>query len=84
MGGEFIGGAADACIMWKKGELQTVLEAAGAKPDDEWNGYSGDPFEFLPKYSAAGSRTRIQPSLLQPACPDCTDERPNKSTRGID
>ena len=26
--GEFIGGAADACIKWKKGELQPLLEAA--------------------------------------------------------
>ena len=53
VGGEFIGGAADACIMWKKGELQGVLEAAGAKPsggEAEWNGYTGDPFEFLPKW----------------------------------
>ena len=51
--GKFIGGAADACIMWKKGELQPILEAAGAKPaggDSEWNGYDGDPFEFLPKW----------------------------------
>ena len=50
--GEFIGGAADACIMWKKGELQPLLEAAGVKPEGEheWNGYSGDPFEFLPKW----------------------------------
>jgi cysteine synthase A len=50
VGGKFFGGAADACIAWKKGELQPVLEAAGAKPDDEWNGYTGDPFEFLPKW----------------------------------
>ncbi len=52
VGGKFIGGAADACIMWKKGELQPVLEAAGAKPAGEpaWNGYAGDPFEFLPKW----------------------------------
>lgn len=49
--GKFIGGAADACIKWKKGELQPVLEAAGAKPEgSEWNAYSGDPFEFLPKW----------------------------------
>ena len=30
--GKFIGGAADACIKWKKGELQPILEAAGVKP----------------------------------------------------
>jgi hypothetical protein len=49
--GKFIGGAADACVLWKKGELQSILEQAGAKPQGavpgapEWNGYSGDPFE---------------------------------------
>ena len=48
--GKFIGGAADACIKWKKGELQERLQEAGAKPDNEWNGYRGDPFEFLPKW----------------------------------
>lgn len=44
IGGDFFGGAADACVKWKKGELQPVLEAAGAKPagDKEWNGYAGD------------------------------------------
>ena len=47
--GAFHGGAADACIKWKKGELQPLLETAGAKPNDDWNGYTGDPFEFLPK-----------------------------------
>ena len=56
VGGKFIGGAADACIKWKKGDLQSILEAAGAKPPAdsdgrEWNGYNGDPFEFLPKWS---------------------------------
>jgi len=55
--GEFIGGAADACIKWKQGELQSILEAAGVKPPgtgkDEWNGYQGDPFEFLPKWMTA-------------------------------
>lgn len=51
VGGKFIGGAADACVLWKKGELQPILEQAGAKPQGavpgapEWNGYSGDPFE---------------------------------------
>jgi hypothetical protein len=29
---------------------QPVLAAAGAKPEGEWNGYKGDPFEFLPKW----------------------------------
>jgi len=52
--GKFIGGAADACIKWKKGELQPLLEAAGVKPpvgdNGDWNGYGGDPFEFLPKW----------------------------------
>ena len=47
--GEFHGGAADACIKWKKGELQPLLEKAGLKEAD-FNGYEGDPFEFLPKW----------------------------------
>jgi hypothetical protein len=29
--------------------VQPVLEAAGLKQDD-FNGYEGDPFEFLPKW----------------------------------
>lgn len=37
--------------------LQSILEAAGVKPPgtgkDEWNGYQGDPFEFLPKWMTA-------------------------------
>jgi cysteine synthase A len=45
--GEFIGGAADACIKWRKNELQPVFEKAGIKYD---TGYEGDPFEFLPKW----------------------------------
>ena len=54
VGGKFIGGAADACMMWKSGELQEKLQAAGAKPaEGDWNGYSGDPFEFLPKWMTA-------------------------------
>ena len=50
--GEFQGGAADACIAWKKGELQGVLEKAGLKRGgrNAWKGYAGDPFEFLPKW----------------------------------
>jgi len=47
--GEFLGGAADACMKWKKGELQPLLEKAGLKTDD-FGGYKGDPFEFLPKW----------------------------------
>ena len=52
LGGEFQGGAADACIAWKKGELQGVLEKAGLKRGgrNAWKGYAGDPFEFLPKW----------------------------------
>ena len=46
---KMIGGAVDACMMWKKGELQPILEEAGLKKDD-FNGYDGDPFEFLPKW----------------------------------
>jgi len=47
--GEYIGGAADACIKWKKGELQPILEKAGLNNND-FGGYEGDPFEFLPKW----------------------------------
>lgn len=45
--GQFIGGAADACIKWKKGELQDVFKKAGVEYDTS---YEGDPFEFLPKW----------------------------------
>jgi cysteine synthase A len=44
--GSFIGGAADACMMWKRGELQPILRDAGLELSD----YDGDPFEFLPKW----------------------------------
>jgi cysteine synthase A len=44
--GKYIGGATDACIMWKKGELQPILREAGVKVGD----YDGNPFEFLPKW----------------------------------
>ena len=44
--GKYIGGAADACIMWKRGELQPILQKAGINV----GGYDGDPFEFLPKW----------------------------------
>ena len=57
IGGTFFGGAADACIKWKSGELQPLLVAAGAKPDSEWNGYKGDPFEFLPKCAGETSES---------------------------
>jgi cysteine synthase A len=44
--GEFVGGAVDACMMWKGGEVQTRLNEAGV----EFVEYEGDPFEFLPKW----------------------------------
>ena len=47
--GEFKGGAVDACMMWKKGELQPLLEKAGVK-NNNFGDYDGDPFEFLPKW----------------------------------
>ena len=52
IGGEFMGGAADACIKWKSGELQPLLEAAGVayKKEGEEGSYEGDAFEFLPKW----------------------------------
>lgn len=52
IGGSFMGGAADACIKWKSGELQKLLESSGVtytRADDEGS-YSGDAFEFLPKW----------------------------------
>merc|ERR1712166_1219964 len=39
IGGKFMGGAADACIKWKKGELQPLLETAGVK-NDNFNNFS--------------------------------------------
>jgi len=52
--GTFFGGAVDACIKWNKGELQPMLLQAGVKStrvdDKDWNGFDGDPFEFLPKW----------------------------------
>jgi cysteine synthase A len=51
LAGDFVGGAVDACMMWKKGELQPRLKKAGVKGgDDVFNNYEGDPFEFLPKW----------------------------------
>jgi len=61
IGGAFFGGAADACIQWKKGELQPLLEKAGLKRGKarSWGGYAGDPFEFLPKWMSQNPlRTR--------------------------
>mmetsp|Transcript_7160 Transcript_7160/g.18124 ORF Transcript_7160/g.18124 Transcript_7160/m.18124 type:complete len:81 (+) Transcript_7160:188-430(+) len=49
IGGKFFGGAADACIKWKSGDLQPILAAAGV-PTDGFAAYKGDPFEFLPKW----------------------------------
>ena len=46
VGGVFHGGAADACMKWKKGELQPILKAANITT----SAYDGDPFEFLPKW----------------------------------
>ncbi len=44
---EFMGGAADACLKWKSGELQTLFKEKGVVYNDK---YEGDPFEFLPKW----------------------------------
>jgi hypothetical protein len=35
--GEFFGGAVDACLGWKKGTLQPVLEKAGLKARGTWS-----------------------------------------------
>lgn len=49
--GEFVGGAVDACMMWKKEELQKLFKKANIKgANGNFNNYSGDPFEFLPKW----------------------------------
>ncbi len=52
IGGKFMGGAADACIKWKSGELQQLFDAAGVayKKADDDESYEGDAFEFLPKW----------------------------------
>ena len=47
--GNFVGGAVDACTMWKEGTLQPLLEKAGAKKDN-FGDYDGDPYEFLPRW----------------------------------
>lgn len=57
--GKFLGGAVDACLKWKKGELQPMLETAGLKKDN-FGDYDGDPFEFLPKWMSQNPlRTKI-------------------------
>ena len=55
--GKFLGGAVDACMMWKKvnddngNELKCKFEEAGITGGDgNFNAYEGDPFEFLPKW----------------------------------
>ena len=46
-----MGGAADACIKHKNGELRKLMEAASAVSDAEkFDAYKGDAFEFLPKW----------------------------------
>eukprot|EP00746_Dinoflagellata_sp_MGD_P077408 gnl/MRDRNA2_/MRDRNA2_31062_c0_seq1.p1 gnl/MRDRNA2_/MRDRNA2_31062_c0~~gnl/MRDRNA2_/MRDRNA2_31062_c0_seq1.p1 ORF type:complete len:445 (+),score=91.43 gnl/MRDRNA2_/MRDRNA2_31062_c0_seq1:97-1335(+) len=52
LNGKYIGGAVDACNMWKKGELQPILESAGLKKGN-FGDYQGDPYEFLPKWMTA-------------------------------
>lgn len=47
--GKFIGGAVDACMMWKKDELQPLLRETG-QWDEEKCTFSDDPFVFLPKW----------------------------------
>lgn len=42
--------AVDACTLWKKGELQPILETAGLLTTTD---NAGNPFEFLPKWMAA-------------------------------
>ena len=48
--GKFFGGAADACIKFKSGELQPLLTEAGVDDGGNFGGYKGDAFEFLPKW----------------------------------
>jgi hypothetical protein len=37
-------------MKFKKGELQPLLEIAGLNVNGNFNNYSGDPFEFLPRW----------------------------------
>jgi hypothetical protein len=39
-------------MMWKKGELQPLLEKDGLK-NDNFGDYEGDPFKFLPRWMTA-------------------------------
>uniref|UniRef100_A0A7S3LQV8 Glutaredoxin domain-containing protein n=1 Tax=Aplanochytrium stocchinoi TaxID=215587 RepID=A0A7S3LQV8_9STRA len=50
--GAFFGGAADAVMKWKSGELQEILIAAGIN-DEKFDCLEVDPFEFLPKWMSA-------------------------------
>ena len=50
IGGNFMGGAADACMKWKAGELQELFDAAGVEYKKDDGAYEGDAFEFLPKW----------------------------------
>ena len=45
--GEFVGGAIDACLNWKKGELQKQLKKGKVDFDAS---FDGDPFKFLPNW----------------------------------
>merc|ERR1712151_400983 len=38
------------CSMWNKGELQPLLIKAGVATEESLAQYTGDPFEFLPKW----------------------------------
>jgi len=58
--GKFVGGAVDACMMWKKKEessksdgdaMRGMLQKVGINGGNgNFNDYQGDPFEFLPKW----------------------------------
>jgi len=49
--GTFVGGAADACMLWKSNKLQKLFHDAGVKGGNgNFNNYEGDAFEFLPKW----------------------------------
>ncbi len=51
--GAFLGGAVDACMMWKKdgNQLRKKLMKVGIKGGNgNFNKYEGDAFEFLPKW----------------------------------
>ena len=60
--GAFHGGAADACLKWKKGELQQLFKAAKVEHSE----YSGDPFEVRPPPNKLGAFAcpRPRPSPL--------------------